>query len=248
MEWYYAESGQQRGPVSEAEFEALQRAGTVRDDTLVWREGMSNWQAHGQVRGGAAPAPPSGGARGVVCSQCGGVFGADQVIRLGEGWVCAACKPAYLQRLKEGTALPATVQYGGFWMRLLAKFIDWLIVGVPLTIVFMIIIFPRAASRAEPTPMDLLLQFALQLAMYAVNAVYTIFFVGKYGATPGKMACRLRIMTAEGGTVSYGRATGRFFAEILSGLICYIGYLIAGFDEQKRALHDHICNTRVIKT
>jgi hypothetical protein len=32
----------------------------------------------------------------------------------------------------------------------------------------------------------------------------------------------------------------------LSGLTCYIGYIIAGFDEQKRTLHDHVCSTRVV--
>jgi len=47
--------------------------------------------------------------------------------------------------------------------------------------------------------------------------------------------------------ITYGRATGRCFAEILSGMICYIGYLMAAFDEEKRALHDRICNTRVVK-
>ena len=60
------------------------------------------------------------------------------------------------------------------------------------------------------------------------------------------MACGLRVLTAEGGKLTYGRATGRAFAEILSGMICYIGYIIVGFDDQKRALHDHICSTRVI--
>jgi hypothetical protein len=30
-------------------------------------------------------------------------------------------------------------------------------------------------------------------------------------------------------------------------MICYIGYFIVLFDKtQKRALHDHICNTRVV--
>jgi uncharacterized RDD family membrane protein YckC len=80
----------------------------------------------------------------------------------------------------------------------------------------------------------------------AANFGYQIFFLGKYGATLGKMACGLRVITAEGGKISYARATGRVFAEMLSGMICYIGYIMVGFDVQKRALHDHICNTRVI--
>jgi uncharacterized RDD family membrane protein YckC len=39
---------------------------------------------------------------------------------------------------------------------------------------------------------------------------------------------------------------GRHFAKILSGIILYIGYLMAFWDDEKRALHDRICSTRVI--
>ena len=81
-----------------------------------------------------------------------------------------------------------------------------------------------------------------------VKLGYEIFFLGKYGATPGKMVCKLRVVTAEGGRFGYGRAAGRALAEILRGMICYIGYIMVGFDSQKRGLHDHICNTRVVYT
>jgi uncharacterized RDD family membrane protein YckC len=60
------------------------------------------------------------------------------------------------------------------------------------------------------------------------------------------MVCKIHIVTGSGEKVTYARATGRVFAEMLSGLICNIGYLIAAFDSEKRALHDHICNTRVV--
>ena len=61
----------------------------------------------------------------------------------------------------------------------------------------------------------------------------------------GKMAVGIKVTTPEGQPISYLRAFGRAWAEQLSGLICNIGYIIAAFDDQKRALHDHICNTRV---
>jgi uncharacterized RDD family membrane protein YckC len=80
-----------------------------------------------------------------------------------------------------------------------------------------------------------------------IGGAYTIFFVGKFGATPGKMALRLRVVLSNGGKVGWGRATGRYFAELLSSLTLGIGYLIAAFDDQKRTLHDHICDTRVIR-
>jgi len=57
---------------------------------------------------------------------------------------------------------------------------------------------------------------------------------------------KIKVVTPDGGRISYARATGRHFAKILSGIICYIGYLMAFWDDEKRALHDRMCGTRVI--
>ena len=48
MKWYYAEGGKQIGPVDESALDDLVRQGVVRDDTLVWREGMAAWQPHAE--------------------------------------------------------------------------------------------------------------------------------------------------------------------------------------------------------
>lgn len=58
MNWYYAEGTQQLGPVTEAEFQQLVASGKITEATLVWRDGMANWQPYGQVRGGSASVPP----------------------------------------------------------------------------------------------------------------------------------------------------------------------------------------------
>ena len=77
--------------------------------------------------------------------------------------------------------------------------------------------------------------------------VYETLMVGRYGATLGKMAVKIKVVVADGARVSYARAFGRYFAKILSSFTCLIGFIIAGFDNpQKRALHDYICNTRVV--
>jgi uncharacterized RDD family membrane protein YckC len=81
----------------------------------------------------------------------------------------------------------------------------------------------------------------------SVAVAYTTFFVGKYGATPGKMACGLQVVRPDGGRVTYLRAFGRYFAEWLSQITLLIGYIIAAFDDEKRSLHDLICDTRVIR-
>lgn len=81
-----------------------------------------------------------------------------------------------------------------------------------------------------------------------LGCTYETFFVVKYGATPGKMALGLKVVRPDGSGIDVGRAIGRYFAKMLSAIIIYIGYIMAGFDAQKRALHDMICDTRVIKT
>ncbi len=116
MSWYYAENGKQVGPITEAEFESLVQRGTVRDHTLVWKEGMANWQAYSQVRSPAQPAlgapppvaPAAGPAAGeVVCVECGRTFTQDNAIQYGTSWVCATCKPVFVQRLREGAPIPS---------------------------------------------------------------------------------------------------------------------------------------------
>ncbi len=254
MEWYYAEGNQQRGPVDDAEFDRLAKAGTIRPDTLVWREGFANWQPYAQAMAPQAPAPAAaadGGAAsgGLMCSQCGRAFPADQVIRYGDVWVCAACKPAFLQRLKEGVAVTGAMEYATFWTRFAAKILDGIILWIVNTAIgFAIGLGFAGAVGSRESEAMLLLQVVASLVGMAFSLLYGVFFLGRYGATPGKMACRIKVVTAEGEPISYGRAAGRCLSEILSGVICYIGYIMAGFDEERRALHDRICNTRVIRS
>ena len=61
------------------------------------------------------------------------------------------------------------------------------------------------------------------------------------------MACQIKVVSDEGEPITYMRALGRHFAEMLSALILMIGYIMAAFDDEKRALHDRICSTRVIR-
>jgi uncharacterized RDD family membrane protein YckC len=179
----------------------------------------------------------------VVCTECNRVFKTQDTIAVGNSRVCAACKPLFLQKLAEGAPVSTgTLRYAGFWIRFVAKFLDGLILGV----FFMVPIIILAIRSQEEPERYAIIQLLFQFVYIFANIGYNVFFLGKYGATPGKMACKLKVIVSDRSRVSYGRATGRAFAEMLSGMICYIGYIIAGFDAEKRALHDHICNTRVV--
>jgi uncharacterized RDD family membrane protein YckC len=65
--------------------------------------------------------------------------------------------------------------------------------------------------------------------------------------TLGKKALGLTVTDLEGRRISFGRATGRYFAKIISTLILCIGYMMAGFTERKQALHDMIAGTLVLR-
>lgn len=101
-------------------------------------------------------------------------------------------------------------------------------------------------SSSDPSH-SFVLAMILNVLQIAIAATYTTWFLGRYGATLGKMACKIKVVTADGERVSYARACGRHFAEFISSLILFIGYIMAAFDNQKRTLHDRICNTRVVR-
>jgi uncharacterized RDD family membrane protein YckC len=202
------------------------------------------------AQAGAADPAPTAAERPAVesetCTQCQKVFPRDELMRFENDRVCAQCKSLYLQRLKEGVQPSMLLVYAGFWVRFAAKFLDGLILGVPYFAVI-IIFMPSILTAQRAGNPNFAATCLLQLALWGFSATYQTWFVGRFGATPGKMAMKLKIVRADGQKVTYGRAFGRFFAELLSAVILDIGYIMAAFDEEKRALHDRICDTRVVR-
>lgn len=267
MKWYYAEGGKQIGPVEESALEDLVRQGTVRPDTLVWREGMASWQRYSAARGGAGPdlAPPppppptapatASASEARYCAECGRPFPASQLSISGGVAVCAHCQPAYTQRLQGGGSAR---RFGGFWIRFLALVIDGIIVGVVSAIIRIPLGLaiggvglglgrnPDPAQALAALPAILSLAGLSGLIQVALSLAYEVYFLSSRGATPGKIALGLRVIRVDGSNVSAGLAAGRYFARFLSWLTLCIGFIIAGFDREKRSLHDHICGTRVI--
>ncbi len=120
------ENGQQQGPVSEEEFEDSVQFGRIGPDTLVWNEELTGWKPYSAVHSTRPNAPPVIVPRH-TCVECKRSFPADEVIHYQDSWICAACKPIFFQKVKEGAKLPGTILYGGFWIRVVAKIIDGLI-------------------------------------------------------------------------------------------------------------------------
>jgi uncharacterized RDD family membrane protein YckC len=275
MDWFYEDDNRKVGPVTETEISTLVKSGRITGGTKVWNEKISKWTTYGELMGDVVAEVPGNtmhqaehnvtqpsfdnqefGAGDSTCLECGRTFPVDEMVQHGEFNICASCKDVFFQKVKEGVST-GDMHYGGFWIRFAAKMIDWLIMQVVSTIIFFITgssMKPIFMSQsANPTPEEILNVFFspafvfTMLILIIIPIFYTTFFVGKYSATPGKMACGLKVVTEDGQRLSYMRAFGRYFAEIISGMILYIGYIMAAFDYEKRALHDRICTTRVIK-
>jgi len=242
MSWYYALNGKQQGPVSDDELTQLVNAGTVRAETLVWKDGWPDWRAYGTVAptiSGAATAMAD--ADTAVCAVSGQRRPKRDMLEFEGRWVSAEHKDEFLQRLREGVSLPSDVVYGTFGRRFSAKFIDGLIVGV-VNAVISAFLGAALASAGK-----IVVQVVVQLVGISLTLAYLVYFIRKNDATPGKKAMGLRLLRADGSKLSKRRIIGRHFAEYLSSLTLLIGYLMAAFDkEQRRALHDRIADTRVI--
>jgi uncharacterized RDD family membrane protein YckC len=85
----------------------------------------------------------------------------------------------------------------------------------------------------------------------AVTAVlawlyYALMESSKYQATLGKIVLGIVVTDTSGQRISFGRATGRYFAKIISQIILLIGYIMIAFTEKKQGLHDIIASTLVV--
>lgn len=273
-EWYYAHNNEPLGPISDDLFYQLRTTGTIDPETLVWREGMRDWIPLAQLPQASDPVPSPRPAASVSsprvsttgrpkpsetitetktsehCSDCGRVFEVDDMVRYEADIICAECKPVYFQRLKECGASPGRMRYGGFWIRAVASLFDGLImyaVSWPITRLEQWVLAEQVpAGTSGAAAFGLVVALVALLVSSVLQVAYDGFFVGRFAATPGKMIVGLRVVRSDGGRVTYLRAVGRSLASLLSLFTLCIGFLIAAFDREKRTLHDHICDTRVV--
>jgi len=63
----------------------------------------------------------------------------------------------------------------------------------------------------------------------------------------GKRALGLVVTDLDGRRISFGRATGRYFGKVFSGMLFYVGFLMAAFTARKQALHDVLAGTLVVQ-
>ena len=245
MTWYTWQDGAQQGPFEEQQLRDLALVGTLGPLALVWREGAAGWSPLSELFTPAAPTVP-----GRPCARCANLYPENLLAPWGGVEVCAYCKPRHLAELRESAAfLPGHASYANWGTRFAARMID----GVILSVVNLLIQIPMLTTAVVGGASDtnsarfLFIYGATVLTQLAVQGVYEIWFVYRKGGTPGKLILELQILDSEGKRLSKGRAIGRYFAQYISGLTLGLGYLLPLWDPEKRALHDMIADTRVVK-
>jgi len=202
----------------------------------------------------------------MYCSTCGTKN--DEMARFCQG--CGRVLNASMNgggiSLENGVGNPANIidfsvgnqpnNYAGFWRRVGASMIDSLIInfGV-LCLAVPVIIFSAIGmvlQGLEGTHLENAIEDSFTWISYLITMLvgwlyYGLFESSAKQATPGKMALAIKVTDMKGNRISFGQASGRFFASFLSSLIFGFGYLLMLFTDKKQNLHDLMAGTLVLE-
>lgn len=262
IQWYYADEQRQRhGPVEDRDIRALYQRGELNGQSLVWREGLSEWApleslaeelelqrtapaASGgidlradlaAIANGTAPLPGTGGGTHSPYAASSTAMGSGHGVVHGDG----------------------PIVHAGLWRRFAASIIDSLITSVASYIVLIPLALILGIGMGEimgtessgASVLFMLAQYALGIGIPA--AYFGWMHSSSSMASLGKMAVGIKVCRTNGEGISFARAIGRYFAYTLFVLFtCGLGALISGlmvaFSQNKQALHDMICDTIVV--
>lgn len=266
--WFYANADRERhGPLPAERLHALYAAGDIGPRTLVWCQGMPQWQPLADaadalglsIDAPAAPLPPP--------------LNAPQPSAAVEERTQPAPPSAPSDRLQAAYAATThdaeAIGYGanddvvdaGFVRRFAAYVIDAILISIAMysLIFLMLIVFGFGvagiatmfeASATGSTPSGGLLAIFIigfYVLPFVMQGAYHIIFTGSaWQATPGKRVLGIKVVDLDGERITTGRSVGRWFAAALSYITFYIGFLMAAFTDRKMALHDMVASTRVV--
>jgi uncharacterized RDD family membrane protein YckC len=204
----------------------------------------------------------------VFCSRCGAAIAADaafcQSCGTPVGRTAVAIAPTGVVSPHAGVgAIPyvSNVVYAGFWLRFFAYLIDKIILSIGTSVLIVPFFFLFGGeSLINRLPLDhpeelyrwapfISLIVLLTSFSMVVQWLYSAYLEsGEKQGTWGKQFLGIYVTDLAGNRISFGAATARYFAKIVTGLIPFaLGYIMAGFTERRQALHDMIASTLVLR-
>jgi uncharacterized RDD family membrane protein YckC len=227
--WYFVDGNQQQvGPVPVEELHAALQSGATTMDSLAWRDGLAGWQPIRELAGELGLASVSVAAPTVLM-------------------------PPPISENKQAVAGAQDIVYAGFWRRWAALFLDQLIIGIPLSIVYFFIMLAMGLTSGifdntqPPVGAVLGMEFVFYLIWWGVGLFYFATLESSEAQSSfGKRALGIKVTDLEGRRISFKHAMGRWFAAALSYMSLYIGFLMAAFTQRKQGLHDMVAGTLVV--
>ena len=205
----------------------------------------------------------------MFCSKCG------TQIPNGAAF-CAACGQSVVGPVPPAAGIPAAPLvaaparpisafapsiHAGFWLRFVAYVIDSILSGIVFGALLLmgiaIVGFSSLKNlvQGSESPDEFFAPEVIAIILLIAGVfliMHWIYFAWMESSsnqgTLGKMALGLIVTDLYGNRITFARASGRFFAKIITGLIpFFIGYILAGITEKKQALHDMIASCLVLR-
>lgn len=229
-------------PVSLQGLQDLIRAGTIQRQDRVWTQGLDNWTPAGNVPALASFFMNPVSAQPVIPTP----MPVQPPIPMA-GPLPTPPPDAMLQYQTPPWAYAQYVHYAGFWRRFAAYIVDGVLLWIVQSIsMLMIGVNPLTPTFNHTSPAYHPMLFPVQISGYAIAWLYcALMESSSLQGTVGKLVLDIKVTDLDGNRISFGRATGRHFAKIISSIILCIGYMMAGWTERKQALHDMMANTLV---
>lgn len=245
-QWFYAKADQRLGPVDTQDLQARLEQGELNGDTLVWREGMSQWQPVREMAADLAFVSAVGSSTDVaqdssVSAVAASPYAAPQA---------PSYEPSYVTYGGE-------VVYAGFLKRFAAAVIDSTLLSVVSGLLILLVMALFGASKvwtpdAYSNGLFAGAPLLIILVMWGGQAVYYTWMTSSsLQATLGKMAVGIKVVRSRGDTLSTGRSLGRFVAYIgLTFITCYTALIVSAFmsglTARKQGLHDMMVDSLVV--
>ena len=135
----------------------------------------------------------------------------------------------------------------GFGFRLVAVVIDvFLLAFITVVLAIVLSFFSWLYGAFQPYGDDFLFTNLFIVLGLLVSVAYYVGFWTKSGQTIGKSVLGIKVISADGSSVSWGQALLRYFGYIVSGLIFSLGFLWVAFDRNRQGWHDKIAKTYVV--
>ncbi|MBN8798215.1 MAG: RDD family protein [Stenotrophomonas nitritireducens] len=264
-QWYYADARRERhGPVEADTLRDKFRRNELDLYTLIWREGMPQWQ------------PLSAMAEELqllVQADTGGGIDLRADYQAIEDGTAVAKASAAAAIAESPYAAPGSVTldtnrviasgdvvHAGFLRRLAASLVDSFVTGIItwiLLIPIMLLMGVGLGTLANPDNIASLgAMLGFQGLMYLVSFLVPCLYFGWMQsstsmASLGKMVVGIKVVRGNGERASFWRNFLRYLAMMVFGMVtCYVGFLITAFmvamTERKQGLHDMICDTLVV--